>query len=84
MLMPGVGKKVADCVALFSLDQVEAIPVDTHVWDIALRDYDPSLSLKGAKSITPAVYEVTHRFNCSYVLTSYRSRLLWFIWFMYL
>jgi HhH-GPD superfamily base excision DNA repair protein len=57
MLMPGVGRKVADCVALFSLDQVEAIPVDTHVWDIALRDYDPSLSLKGAKSITPAVYE---------------------------
>jgi 3-methyladenine DNA glycosylase/8-oxoguanine DNA glycosylase len=57
MLMPGVGRKVADCVALFSLDQVEAIPVDTHVWDIALRDYDPSLSLKGAKSITPSVYE---------------------------
>lgn len=57
MLMPGVGRKVADCVALFSLDQVEAIPVDTHVWDIALRDYDPSLSLKGAKSITPTVYE---------------------------
>ena len=48
---------MADCVALFSLDQVEAIPVDTHVWDIALRDYDPSLSLKGAKSITPVVYE---------------------------
>ena len=57
MQMPGVGKKVADCVALFSLDQVESIPVDTHVWDIALRDYDPSLSLKGAKSITPTVYE---------------------------
>ena len=57
MLMPGVGRKVADCVALFSLDQVESIPVDTHVWDIALRDYDPSLSLKGAKSITPVVYE---------------------------
>ena len=57
MLMPGVGRKVADCVSLFSLDQVEAIPVDTHVWDIALRDYDPTLSLKGAKSITPAVYE---------------------------
>lgn len=57
MLMPGVGRKVADCVALFSLDQTEGIPVDTHVWDIALRDYDPLLSLKGAKSITPAIYE---------------------------
>ena len=57
MLMPGVGRKVADCVALFSLDQTEGIPVDTHVWDIALRDYDTLLSLKGAKSITPAIYE---------------------------
>ena len=57
MLMPGVGRKVADCVALFSLDQTEGIPVDTHVWDIALRDYDPLLTLKRAKSITPAIYE---------------------------
>lgn len=28
---PGVGRKVADCVALFSLDQQGAIPVDVHV-----------------------------------------------------
>jgi N-glycosylase/DNA lyase len=28
----GVGRKVADCVALFSLKQDDAIPVDTHVW----------------------------------------------------
>jgi hypothetical protein len=28
---PGVGRKVADCVALFSLDQKGAIPVDVHV-----------------------------------------------------
>lgn len=26
----GIGRKVADCVALFSLDQTEAIPVDVH------------------------------------------------------
>lgn len=37
--LPGVGRKVADCVALFSLDQSDCIPVDTHVWAIALRDY---------------------------------------------
>lgn len=30
------------------------MPVDTHVWDIAVRDYAPSL--KDAKSLTPAVY----------------------------
>ena len=27
----GVGDKVADCVALFSLDSSETVPVDTHV-----------------------------------------------------
>ena len=36
-------EKVADCVALFSLDQSEIIPVDTHVWRIACRDLDPTL-----------------------------------------
>ena len=50
----GVGRKVADCVALFSLDQTEAIPVDTHVWHIACREYDPSLN--EVKSLTPTVY----------------------------
>ena len=28
----GVGRKVADCVRLFSLDNSNAIPVDTHVF----------------------------------------------------
>lgn len=32
--MKGVGKKVADCVCLFSLDKLDAIPVDTHVRQI--------------------------------------------------
>ena len=36
----GVGPKVADCVALFSLDATSSVPVDTHVWRIACRDYD--------------------------------------------
>ena len=43
MGLPGVGRKVADCVALFSLDQTAAVPVDTHVWNIAIRDYAPHL-----------------------------------------
>ena len=32
--LPGVGPKVAACIALFSLDQHHAIPVDTHVWRV--------------------------------------------------
>ena len=51
----GVGQKVADCVALFSLDRRDVVPVDTHVWQIACRDYEPTL--REAKSLTPAVYE---------------------------
>ena len=27
----GIGPKIADCVALFALDQLEAFPVDTHI-----------------------------------------------------
>ena len=52
----GVGRKVADCVALFSLRQGGAIPVDVHVWDIARRDYDANGTLVG-KSLTPSVYK---------------------------
>ncbi len=37
MALPGVGRKVADCVALFSLDQSDTVPVDTHVWQVASR-----------------------------------------------
>ena len=35
----GVGPKVADCVALFSLNQHSIVPADTHVVDIAERDF---------------------------------------------
>ncbi|XP_020530630.1 N-glycosylase/DNA lyase OGG1 isoform X2 [Amborella trichopoda] len=48
--LPGVGPKVAACVALFSLDQHHAIPVDTHVWQIAKRYISPEL--EGA-TLTP-------------------------------
>lgn len=34
--LPGVGPKVAACIALFSLDQHHAVPVDTHVWKVRL------------------------------------------------
>jgi len=55
----GVGRKVADCVALFSLRQDDAIPVDTHVWNIAIRDYDTDGTLKtGVKSLTPTNYKL--------------------------
>ncbi|KAF6170567.1 hypothetical protein GIB67_031975 [Kingdonia uniflora] len=47
---PGVGPKVAACVALFSLDQHNAVPVDTHVWQLATQYLIPELA--GAR-LTP-------------------------------
>lgn len=58
--LPGVGPKVAACIALFSLDQHHAIPVDTHVWQIAIRHYIPDLA--GAR-LTPKLFSrVTEAF----------------------
>jgi N-glycosylase/DNA lyase len=50
----GVGRKVADCVALFSLQQHSAIPVDVHVWNIARRDY--GATALPTKTLTPTAY----------------------------
>lgn len=49
----GVGPKIADCVCLFSLDKDEAVPVDTHVRQLAHRLFLPDMK---ARSITDAVY----------------------------
>ncbi|CAL9068729.1 N-glycosylase/DNA lyase OGG1 [Musa acuminata AAA Group] len=51
--LPGVGPKVAACIALFSLDQHHAIPVDTHVWQIATRYLMPELA---GTRLTPKLY----------------------------
>jgi len=52
----GVGRKVADCVALFSLDKLDAVPIDTHVWQIACRDYASLLPALTNKSLNKRVY----------------------------
>lgn len=44
----GVGPKVADCILLFGLGFEDVVPVDTHVYQIAVRDY----GLKGSKDAT--------------------------------
>ena len=55
LTLKGVGPKVADCVCLMGLGWGEAVPVDTHVWQIAQRDY--KFSKSKAKSLNKATYD---------------------------
>lgn len=62
LALHGVGPKVADCVCLMGLGWSESVPVDTHVWQIAQRDYKFG---KGKhSSLTAATYTaVANRFR---------------------
>ncbi|MDQ3327586.1 MAG: hypothetical protein M3506_03560, partial [Chloroflexota bacterium] len=53
MRLPGVGPKVADCVCVFALDKDEAVPVDTHIRQIAIERYLPELA---QRSLTANTY----------------------------
>lgn len=53
--LTGVGPKVADCVCLMGLGWGESVPVDTHVLQIAQRDY--RFGKKGPKTINKAMYD---------------------------
>ncbi|KAK1833828.1 DNA glycosylase [Podospora conica] len=54
--LSGVGPKVADCVCLMGLGWAEAVPVDTHVWQIAQRDYNFGKGVK-TKTMNKAMYD---------------------------
>lgn len=54
--LTGVGRKVASCIALFSLNRYDSVPVDTHVYDIAVRDYDIKPINTKSKSINKSIY----------------------------
>lgn len=43
-------------MCLMSLDKMEAVPVDTHVWQLAVREYRVS-GLSHNKFLTDAVYK---------------------------
>ena len=59
----GIGAKLADCICLFALDKDAAVPVDTHIRQIATRLFAPELA---AKSLTPRIYNA--------LADAYRSR----------
>ena len=69
---PGVGLKVADCVLLFSLEKMEAFPVDVWVKRIILNHYADQLpellvkKLSSHDSLTNGEYEKVNAFGRSY------------------
>ena len=55
--LSGIGRKVADCIILFSLSIDDCIPVDTHCWQFMSRaGYLPKL--KKAAGLNPVNYEL--------------------------
>lgn len=56
--LSGVGPKVADCVCLMGLGWGESVPIDTHVWQIAQRDYKFGKGGGGNnKTLSKAMYD---------------------------
>ncbi|EFP85074.2 uncharacterized protein PGTG_11243 [Puccinia graminis f. sp. tritici CRL 75-36-700-3] len=51
---PGVGPKVGDCICLFGLGFVHVVPVDIHIYKIALRDYQLDLNSSTTTKKNPA------------------------------
>ena len=55
----GIGEKVADCILLFSLDKLEAVPLDRWVLRILEKYYSKEFQIK-TKSITSKSYDDLH------------------------
>lgn len=53
----GIGRKVADCICLMSMDHLESVPIDCHIYEIVCRHYMPNLR-KERKSLTEGVHDL--------------------------
>ncbi len=54
--LKGVGRKIADCVLLFSLEHWESFPIDVHIRRMVERYYGEEINLPSVKSLTDRVY----------------------------
>ncbi|HJM79091.1 MAG TPA: DNA repair protein [Nitrosopumilus sp.] len=58
-LIPGVGNKVADCIMLFSLNKLDAFPLDTWMIKILEKYYSKQFKIE-TKTITEKQYQLLH------------------------
>jgi len=58
-VIPGIGNKVADCILLFSLNKLEAFPLDTWMIKILEKYYSNEFKIE-TKTITTKQYDILH------------------------
>ncbi len=56
--LKGVGRKIADCVLLFSLEHWEAFPIDVHIRRMVEKYYKDDVKLPSVRSLTDRVYRM--------------------------
>jgi len=72
LTLPGVGPKVADCVLLFSLNKLEAFPIDVWMKRIILQYYSQHFEpefvkkMKTKKGLSPREYQTIYAFGRKY------------------
>ncbi|MDH3656918.1 MAG: DNA repair protein [Nitrosopumilus sp.] len=59
-IIPGVGNKVADCIMLFSLNKLEAFPLDRWMIRILEKYYFNEFQIE-TKTITEKQYDILHK-----------------------
>ena len=58
-LIPGIGNKVADCIMLFSLNKLDAFPLDTWMIKILEKYYSKEFKIE-TKTVTEKQYQILH------------------------
>jgi N-glycosylase/DNA lyase len=54
---PGIGRKVADCICLMSMDHLNSVPIDCHIYEIVCRNYMKTLRQE-RKTLTEKVHDL--------------------------
>lgn len=76
MRIDGVGPKIADCVCLFAMSKDQAVPVDTHVWQLTRDRYVPTL--KGKSPSAAGYAQVLNFFHSRFQKAGWAQQYLFY------